>query len=391
MNISLAKKITLLFTFPALLSCQGDDRETRRESGQLGAVPGISDQQQPGADQDQGLGQASNSGNGDPSNTLPDIPSGDEGSGDPDKKAGDECGEQVFAPKSLPPNVMLVLDKSGSMHFDSWQDGLETKRRWESLHAVTETLLRRLDGRFNFGLKLFPALGAQESENKDIACRLQAGVEVECGPNQADKILSMMPGSDAAVFGDTPTVSGLNAAYKNLTQLSAPNPKAIVLIVDGETNCGESNEDLSKLAGKSFQSQIPVYVVGIDLAGPVANSLSQVALAGGTKKLYNTQNSDALISTLESILGEVLSCTIPFETAPQYPDRVELHASDNAVIPAIKGATSCAQAADQGTPDGWIYSEQSSAPKEIKLCGSSCENYRKQPKLKVEFHCPPPL
>lgn len=392
MNISLAKKLTLLVALPTLISCQGDDRQARSDKEAPGAIPGISTQVQVDPPQSDASGQPGNTGTSEMPDTFPNTsPSTDTSVDDPDNSAGDDCGEHVFAAKALPPNVMLVLDKSGSMYFQSWVDGGVSKRRWASLHAVTETLLRRLDGRFNFGLKLFPALGAQESENKAIACRLETGVEVECGPNQADKILSVMPGAQAEVYGDTPTVSGLNAAYEYLSGLSTKNPKAVVLIVDGETNCNETNQGLSNLAQQAHQAKIPVYVVGIDLKGPVATALAQVAVAGGTKKLYNTQDSDALISTLESILGEVVSCTIPFTTAPQYPDRVEVQGPDKTVIPQLIGATSCAQAAAEGKSQGWLYPKPGPAPKEIQLCGSSCDAFRKDPQLKVEFHCPPPV
>lgn len=391
MKLQLAKKLTLLVALPALLSCQGDDRKTRSDAEQPGAVPGISSQDQQANDtgdaQDESTGDAPQ----DMPDSFPETSTGTHSSADPDDNAGDECGEHKFQAESVPPNVMLVLDKSGSMYFQSWMDGGVNKRRWESLHAVTETLLRRLDGRINFGLKLFPALGAQESKDKTIACRLQAGVEVECGPKQADKILAVMPGADAEVYGDTPTVSGLDAAYKNLSNLAQPNPKAIVLIVDGETNCSETNSELSSLAKKAYEDEIPVYVVGIDLNPALASALGQVAVSGGTTKLYNTQDSDALISTLEDILGQVVSCTIPLKTAPQYPDRVELHDSKEALVPRISGATSCAQAAAVGQEQGWIFSSSGPDPKEIRLCGKSCDAYRQDPKLRVEFHCPPPV
>lgn len=390
MNIQWAKKLTLLAALPAFLSCQGDDRRTRSNNDQPGALSGIPDQD-PATDTGEGQDQDNAVDSKDSPDSFPDLGTGAPGSLDPDHKVSDDCGEHVFQAKGLPPNVMLVLDKSGSMYFESWEDGGESKRRWASLHAVTETLLRRLDGRFNFGLKLFPALGAQESKDKTIACRLGEGVEVECGPNQADKILGVMPAANAEVYGDTPTVSGLNAAYENLSKLTQPNPKAIVLIVDGETNCSETNQELANLAKRSFESNIPVYVVGIDLNAAVANALSKVAQQGGTTKLYNTQNSDALISTLETILGEVVSCEIPLKTSPQYPDRVQLWNRDKKEIPQITGVTSCTQAAAAGKDQGWIYPKPGPSPKEIHLCGKSCEDYRKAPQLKVEFHCPPPL
>lgn len=392
MNISLAKKLTLLITLPALLSCQGDDRRSRSQGDSAGAVPGISDRDTQQTNQDESSQQSNTSGANDLPGSLPGDSANTGGTDTSDSQEEEDCGEKVFPAESLPPNVMLVLDKSGSMYFQSWIDGGVSKRRWASLYSVTESLLRRLDGRFNFGLKLFPALGAQESSDKTIACRLEAGVEVECGPGHADKILNTMPGPDAEVYGDTPTVSGLSAAYEYLATLNTPNPKAIVLIVDGEINCSETNEALANLAEQASNAHIPVYVVGIDLQAGVASALSHVAIRGGTKKLYNTQDSDVLVSTLENILGSVVSCTIPLKTSPRYPDKVKLRTSDNNSVPRIEGATSCAQAAAVGQREGWVFSGLGPSPKEILLCGDTCDAYRKNPKqLKVEFHCPPPV
>lgn len=309
----------------------------------------------------------------------------------PDQVSDGNCGEKTFTAHSLPPNVMLVLDKSGSMHFETWFDGGVQKRRWESLHSVTTRLLKRLDGSINFGLKLFPALGALESKDKSIACRVDEGVEVECGPNQAEKVLAKMPGSYSEVYGDTPTVTGLNSAYKYLSTLDDPNQEAIVLVVDGQTNCGESNTALEELAAKSFGDKIPVYVVGIDLTSEVRASLSQVAARGGTKSVYNTGDSDALVSSLESILGGVVSCNIPLDSNPEHPDEVEVRTRAGKLLTRLSDFSSCEAAAQAGERSGWVFRDTNPSYRQIELCGSSCKNYRKDHNITVEYKCPPPI
>src|SRR5262249_10521307 len=75
------------------------------------------------------------------------------------------CGAQQFQLERIPPNVMLVLDRSGSMG-DSI-DGTSATTKWDDLKAALTQLVNNYDTLVRFGVSLF-------SSNND------------CGPGAVD-------------------------------------------------------------------------------------------------------------------------------------------------------------------------------------------------------------
>ncbi|HEY7955229.1 MAG TPA: hypothetical protein VII38_08040, partial [Polyangia bacterium] len=70
------------------------------------------------------------------------------------------CGKMTF-PVNLnqaTPNVMLVVDESGSM-----QDTIPgtNQSKWSSLKSAVQSLLSSYDGKVNWGLSIFPHPGGQ--------------------------------------------------------------------------------------------------------------------------------------------------------------------------------------------------------------------------------------
>lgn len=306
-------------------------------------------------------------------------------------KKGEDCGESKFQADPLPANVMLVLDKSGSMSLDKWKDNGVLKSRWASLHATTKFLLENFGDKVNFGLKLFPSI--QKGPGFDISrsCKVDAGIDAACKPNNAKTIMDILPKADAEFMGSTPTVTGLQEAYKHLSSLSDPNPEAAILIVDGRTNCHQSNIELSATAAKAYAEGILVYVVGIDLDAPTLASLAPVAEAGGTKKIYNSSDSKALASSLQKILGGISSCTIPLNSPPPFAEHVGVKLGQTIKVPFIESFTNCQEAAKAGHTRGWIYTSQQGPFKELELCGESCTAFKSEPKVDVSYECPPPV
>lgn len=333
----------------------------------------------------------------DPKPVVPDpgsddvIPSNNHNGGPNEGDAKNDCGTSNFKAQPVPPNVMLVLDKSGSMSAQKWQDNGVLKSRWASLYATTKFLLESFDTQVNFGLKLFPS--KQDGPGFDFSktCSVDPGVDVPCKSGSGTEILDYLPKPDQEFMGSTPTVSGLQEAYKHLVGLSDANPEAAILIVDGRTNCAESNNKLSAIAGEAFSKGILVYVVGIDLDALALASLAPVAAAGGTEKVYNSADSKALGDSLEKILGGISSCTIPLDSSPPYKDLVEVKIGGKQVVPYLQEFTSCEAAEKAGSPDGWVFHAKEGPFKQLELCGSSCADFKKAPKVDVAYECPPPV
>lgn len=320
------------------------------------------------------------------------LPSPEDQKPDPDKaKDAEDCGESKFQAEPIPPNVMLVLDKSGSMSQARWMDNGEEKTRWASLHATTKFLLESFGDKVNFGLKLFPSIQPGPGFDLSKTCHVDTGIDAACKAGNAQAILDILPKADESFMGATPTVSGLTEAYNHLASLSDPNPEVAILIVDGRTNCEQSNIGLSAIAAAAKAKDILVYVVGIDLDLATVASLAPVAIAGGTEKIYNSTDSKALASSLESIVGGITSCTIPLESTPPHPDHVKVSIGAKLEIPHLKDFISCEAAAQAGHSAGWVFNAKKAPFKQLELCGDSCSAFRAQPKVDVGYECPPPI
>lgn len=349
-----------------------------------------SDQHKSGIDAPGEVAPNSPSDGNEPDPSQAQLPEQQEDDGKPGKNQND-CGESKFKAQPLAPNVMLVLDKSGSMSIEKWEDNGVMKSRWESLHGTTKFLLESFGKQVNFGLKLFPSNQTGSIFDFTKACEVSTGVDVQCSADSFQSIMSLLPPATFAVQGSTPTAAGLQEAYSYLKTLKDPNPEAVILIVDGRTNCGQSNELLAETARKAFADGIKVYVVGIDLDDLTVASLSPAAVAGGTEKIFNSSDSSALSKSLESILGGISSCAIPLESAPPYPNEVTVKLGKSIEVEFRPDFSSCEALRAAGHSSGWIYLSQSGANPALELCDESCETFKKSPEVDITFGCPPPV
>ncbi len=308
---------------------------------------------------------------------------------DPDEE-GSDCGEVDFEPEVIPPNVLLVLDKSGSMTMETWLDGGVQKRRWESLYGVVEFLVENYDNALNLGAKLFPAPDAIESPDKLLACKVDPGVEVEPAPANGQNLLDTIPGPMVEVWGDTPTNTGLTEALTYLLALDDEAEGAIVLIIDGRTNCEQTDAELQATAANALAAGFPIYVVGIDVNAPTGDSLQGIAEAGGTGMFHNSSDAGALQIVLDDILGQITSCVIPLDPEPMFSQFVEVELPGGVQVPWLQTFNDCAAAAAAGTPDGWIYPDPDSPFDELELCGTYCSQFLQDLDVHIAYECPPP-
>lgn len=104
----------------------------------------------------------------------------------------------------IPPDLLFVLDKSGSMAMEKWDHDnspqTPTVTRWYSLHGVVKSVVNTFNKTVNFGVKLFPKIDATGFINMG-ACDVNAGVEVEIAPMNAAGVLAGIPAVDFEVAG----------------------------------------------------------------------------------------------------------------------------------------------------------------------------------------------
>ncbi|MCA9691678.1 MAG: hypothetical protein R3A51_18600 [Nannocystaceae bacterium] len=339
------------------------------------------------------------------------------------------CGSEVVkADVPPPPNVVLVLDKSGSMvnpdlFWDDDADDLDDDgeqddapgqpatpkvSRWSSLHAVVSLIGSKFDAGMNLGAQLFPSVDAQAVLGAQ-ACLVSDPPEVAVAPQNAAAIIAgIPPAGDLTLAGGTPAEKGVASAITHLMSLPpgdgelAPAPY-LILITDGAANCSTAaqsdqallnyDQNLVPTIAAAADMGIGTYVIGVDIADQVDSQginpfavLNEAALAGGhpkedpSERFYNTINELELEAALEEIIEEVLSCTI----AVDLPD----YTTPEVTVGETKYEEPLPDGADCETESGWRFTDASMTA--IELCGAACANYQTSGAVEIDFVCMPP-
>lgn len=303
----------------------------------------------------------------------------------PDKEP---CEAEKTTVEPVPPYILLVLDKSGSMSMEQWDHDAKPQTanvtRWYSLFQVVDSVLKGFDAVAHFGLKLYPKIDAG-SYDFEGACVVNPGVEVPIAPLNAAAVLDVLPPSDFEVLGGTPMETGLREAYKYLKTIDPKEQRFALLIADGEisqTCQGENFFEALALVEDAYDLDgISTYVVGIDVDGDTYEQLASLGDAGGKPKpgpepFYQTTNQTELEAAIQSIIDDTLSCVIAVDPAPSEPDLFEVHV----------GGTSYKPVGDCASGNGWVWTAPHT---EIELCGEACAKLKETGEVEALYFCTP--
>ena len=298
------------------------------------------------------------------------------------------CQVETTKINPIPPDVLLVLDKSGSMSMESWDhdENPQTKvvTRWYSLYGVVSSIVTKFDKTVNFGMKLYPNLEATSYEPK--ACVVDPGVEVEIAPENANAVLALLPPADFAVLGGTPMESGLKEAFTYLQALDAGKQRFALMVADGEISKTCQGEVFNEALGavKNAKTKgIATYVVGIDVDPSTSAQLAALAEAGGKPNVnnpdgfYQTSSQIELQAALQQIVDDTLSCVIDVDPEPSEPDLFQVWIGPDR-IDRIDAVTDCK------TEDGWVWTKPHV---QIELCGAACLELKKEHQVEARYYC----
>ncbi|HEY0133749.1 MAG TPA: vWA domain-containing protein [Nannocystis sp.] len=323
--------------------------------------------------------------------------SGSEATGDSDTDGG-SCTPVTVTRAPLSPNVVLVLDKSGSMVADPsglWDHDADPNTppvtRWSSLHQVVEAITNEFDDTINFGAQLFPGVDAK-ADYSALACTINEDIDIAVSAMNKDVIFAGIPAADdTSMRGGTPMAAGVTTALEHLKTLDAQIPRAILLVTDGAANCIDDadpevmfeqyDESIHSIVGDAFALDgIPTYVVGVGIQDLVSSDakdgspdsvntftrLNELATDGGKpkndpgEKFFNTVNQSELAAALTEIAVDTLTCIIPLDPPLNAPDEITVEV-DGMQIPHI---SDCADQSGYAHPDGPFDA--------IHLCGAAC-------------------
>jgi hypothetical protein len=258
------------------------------------------------------------------------------------------CGNKSKTATKLPPDILIVLDRSGSM---SWgihgTDGTSctpdgggfgmadcgANSRWALVTPAIAQVLSETDTEVNWGLKFFPETGGGVGAN---TCTIGNTATVPIGPGRAAEIQAAImasTGPSGGVMGGsgTPTRSAAMGATAYMQTLTDPNPKFILLATDGAPTCPASGGMMATGADDSAAAidavaatkaaGFPTFVVGIATTGTTDTTLSSMAVAGGlpragTPSYYQVSSTADLAAAIRTLIGVAGTCTFQIGPPP---------------------------------------------------------------------------
>ena len=286
------------------------------------------------------------------------------------------CGvEDLPLEFAVSSDVLIVLDRSGSMAFTL-----------SALKTAVNRIVDASDDRIWFGLMPFPST-VPPNDCRMIApateCAAPATLHVPPGPLAASEIAGVLSG--IGICGSTPTSATLANARTCLAATATGHTKYLLLVTDGVPNCNSSLDwttctclateepyctdrpeacldDAASYAALDglLADGVQTYVMALGRwFGGDRDVLDNMAVHGGTGHFYPAEDTGAILSTFEAIMGTiVVSCVFDLHPGPETdPTQVNLYVGEE-LIPR-----------DPGRSAGWDYVDEDT----VEFYGAACD------------------
>jgi len=278
------------------------------------------------------------------------------------------CGGSLYSADNVPPNVLIVLDRSGSMNQD-----ISGGTKWQVAQQAISDLLMAYGDQILFGLMLYPGLDQACDTGMDCG---PGNVFIDVGPDTAADIDMFLGNASTCRFG-TPTAENLDTlpSYPGLEDTERAN--YVLLVTDGQSTCNDPIPSVTALRNET--PEIKTFVVGFG-SGVDPTELSAMATAGGTARAtdpvyYQADSAADLQAAFTAIAGNVLSCSYTLSDVPPDPDLLFIYFDGTAI------------SRDPTHADGWDYDP---ATNQITFYGAACDSLRSGAvtDLVISYGCP---
>lgn len=290
---------------------------------------------------------------------------------------GSDCGQTELTIDPIAPNLLVLLDISGSMH-----ENLDGNTCFEipgfttcpptkieiASQVITQMTVRYRDDIY-WGLASFPG---------DGECGPPASVLAPAAGN-AETVSSQVAATAPA--GRTP----INAAIAHIQAsgvLADPARKNYLLLLsDGAESCNGDNANSAQRIGEMAAMGISSFVVGFG-GGVDAPALESFAVAGGvpntngSSSYYQADSAAQLELALGAILSSVVGCEFALAAPPDDPSAVWAFFDDVMVA--------------RDPTDGWVLD---AATNTVTFVGAACAQLQSGSvtDIDVVFGCPEPV
>lgn len=290
------------------------------------------------------------------------------------------CGGQVLDLTYVPPNFMIVLDRSCSMR--RVLTGTMTSK-WDAAVAALGNVLQGHADDIRWGLTLFPDATGNECTQNANALPIGDG-------NAAPINTLLQAGLDPAdpVYPDGPCVTNIDTgilAAATDPALDDPMRKSYLMLVsDGaQAGCSAGGGDAGTedaIAQLRTQRDIRTFVVGFG-SGVDAAQLDRFAVRGGmplagSPRYYQADTANQLDQVFQQIADLAIGCEYTLDPPPSDPDQVYVYFGNTELVPR-----------DPSHMAGWDYD---AATQRLTLYGSYCQRVKTQAVTDVDviFGCP---
>ncbi len=274
-----------------------------------------------------------------------------------------KCGSMKVAVDLVPPNLLMVLDRSCSMNF------ILGVKKWPVAVNAISKLVTNYKSKIRFGMILFPDVTGHKCTQDNIT--------VPVKPGQEGKIKSMLTGALVKghyLYPNGPCVTNIDTAVQQASMAPALKDTSrqshVLLITDGKQafcNSAGGDNGTTQMITKMQQQGVTTFVLGFGKGvdpyqlNIFANAGGAPAAGGGYYKYYKAEDQISLDAALAKIAAKTFGCVVKLKQVPGNMHGVHVFLDKKQV------------SKDTTHKSGWDYNATNN---QVTFYGQTCQDLR---------------